>query len=89
MDNVVVWNGVGGIAATAAGEVPAFITQIGHNDVWDNGFSFQGQAWLAVDLYVVAGSSHGFVPEEVEVGFFGPDGSRSSGARIPAAEFRM
>ena len=48
----------------------------------------QDQAWLSVDLYLVAGSATGFAPEEVEVRFFHEDGSMVASERVQAPEFR-
>ena len=48
----------------------------------------QDQAFLSVDLHMWAGTESAFVPEEVEMRFFGHDDQLAALERIPSADFR-
>ncbi len=171
VDNIVVWNSIGGIYTKGGEAGDGIISEIGYNDVWDNGVTvqmtgnlsnyqgfqapaedmsvnpfflddaagdyrlrsnstligagrdggtvgalgivspeeesavpspvfirafpdtaywtlLQGQAWLSVDIYIMVGNLVSFIPDEVEVRFFGEDGGIVVSERIPASDFR-
>ena len=64
---------------------PVFIRAFPDTAYWT---LLQGQAWLSVDIYIMVGNLVSFIPDEVEVRFFGEDGGIVVSERIPASDFR-